>query len=249
MQLVKRWTDLLELLSTPENKRKGTDMMEELEKFLSDLGVTTTRSRQGEHKYDLVMSETNTCRSSAQSNVTRDMIAGLATEEDIEDLRRLYQDLFQSSSERALVELPDPNSLMFDDAIPSDMDLGVEYEVKLDSKTLWTRLGFEGGIPFQFNSHRHKTGALAWDNLSMFSDANSSDLEKLQLHWHQLCAVHAIVRKTFTDQASSDGCTGLLIADEVGLGKTAVSIAVIAFLNHARRLSIGGSALPHILSA
>lgn len=51
----------------------------------------------------------------------------------------------------------------------------------------------------------------------------------LKPHWHQLVAVHAIIRHLLGDVTTpNDGNPGILIADDVGLGKTAV--VVIALL-------------------
>jgi hypothetical protein len=49
-------------------------------------------------------------------------------------------------------------------------------------------------------------------------------------HWHQLAGAHAIIRKVFASESNKDACTGMLIADDVGLGKTCLATLVIAFL-------------------
>jgi TATA-binding protein-associated factor len=57
-------------------------------------------------------------------------------------------------------------------------------------------------------------------------------MEPLALHWHQLAGVHAIMRMNFTkNPVSSDHRCGMLIADEVGLGKTFQAATTIAFLS------------------
>lgn len=56
-------------------------------------------------------------------------------------------------------------------------------------------------------------------------------MERLYLHWHQLCGVHAVVRINFTETPAPNRCCGVLIADDVGLGKTFQAAATIAFLS------------------
>lgn len=110
------------------------------------------------------------------------------------------------------------------------VDLGVEEEFPLDSNSLAGALGFNKLLPFQFNGTRHPTGLNAWSSPEEFKNVNH--LIPLSLHWHQLAGIHSIIRNTFTTQPDSTHCTGMLIADEVGLGKTAMVVATIATLNH-----------------
>ena len=44
-------------------------------------------------------------------------------------------------------------------------------------------------------------------------------------------SVHALIRTNFTPQAEPGRCCGMLIADEVGLGKTFQAVTTIAFLS------------------
>jgi hypothetical protein len=49
----------------------------------------------------------------------------------------------------------------------------------------------------------------------------------LKPHWHQLVAVHAVIRHLLGEVGPNDGHPGMLIADDVGLGKTAVVIIAL----------------------
>jgi hypothetical protein len=49
----------------------------------------------------------------------------------------------------------------------------------------------------------------------------------LKPHWHQLVAVHAVIRHLLGEVGPDDGHPGMLIADDVGLGKTAVVIITL----------------------
>jgi hypothetical protein len=176
------------------------------------------------------------------------MLAALASEDDVADLSRLYQDLFELPDDSVPIELPDPEALKFGDAVAPDADLGVEMETKLNPSQLSTLLGFVDAIPFQLNRYRHKGGLLRWDKPEAFANEDSPDLVRVQLHWHQLCAIHAIVRNVFTAKPIEESVPGILIADEVGLGKTAVAITTIAFLSYSRWLGEAKKApLPPIL--
>jgi hypothetical protein len=170
------------------------------------------------------------------------MLAGLATAADVEDLRHFYQDLFQAPDDTGPIDIPGADSLKLISG-----DLGIEEEIHFDVETLSSRLGFHNSLPFQFNCYKHKRGVLAWDRPDLFTDIDSPDLQRLTLHWHQLCAVHAIIRNTFTDEEVADPCAGLLLADEVGLGKTAVAIAMIGFFNHVKWLIRTDRQVPPVL--
>ncbi|KAF8869930.1 SNF2 family N-terminal domain-containing protein [Infundibulicybe gibba] len=96
---------------------------------------------------------------------------------------------------------------------------------------------------YQFNKYRDPTGATtAWDSPDVFAK------EPLKLHWHQLAGVQSVIRNTFTKEPNAeDKCSGILICDEVGLGKTALAIATIAFLNQSIYCAENGSAQPPVL--
>lgn len=114
-------------------------------------------------------------------------------------------------------------------------DPGVEVEALMSPAVLARNLGFspETMLPPVFNHYRHTGGLNSWDEPSAFNDANPENLESLEpftLHWHQLAGVHALIRMTFTPEPAPGHCTGVLVADDVGLGKTFQAITVIAVL-------------------
>lgn len=155
----------------------------------------------------------------------------LASEEDLADIMRLYQQYFTSEDDDDdSPVLGNERSINFDLKDVEDGDLGMEEEFNLHPNTLAHRLGFlKKRLPPQFMSWRHNSST-AWDNVENFkSDVGS--LKALQLHWHQLAGIHSFARNTFTSKPSDTHCTGMLICDEVGLGKTALTISIIAFLS------------------
>ena len=108
-------------------------------------------------------------------------------------------------------------------------------------------LGFQSRRPFLFNSYRHAKGFSAWANPDLFEDQNNPDLQPLLLHPHQLSGLHSVIRTSFSSSPVLKGSNGKLIADEVGLGKTAIAIATIAFLSHMSMLQLANKQLPPIL--
>ena len=129
------------------------------------------------------------------------------------------------------------------------VDPGVEVEARLSPEVLARALGFPQNLPLLFNARYHKGGATEWDNRIAFREAESSpDLTPNVLHWHQLAGVHATIRRLLSAKASSL-VPGILIADEVGLGKTVQSLATIAWLTECvGRQKAGGVGLSPMYS-
>ena len=111
-------------------------------------------------------------------------------------------------------------------------DTGVEFEAAMNPTQLAENLGFVEGIPLLFNDFRRSDGLDPWTCPDAFINnaENSQFLSNLNLHWHQLAGVHATVRKCLQEQPSLDPYIGVLISDEVGLGKTYQAATFIAFL-------------------
>ena len=114
-------------------------------------------------------------------------------------------------------------------------DPGVEVEYSMTPEALATNLGYVNGLPRIFNRYRHRAGVTPWDfkSAALFQDEaakENPDMSPFVLHWHQLAGVHAIIRNIFSAQPGPGNFQGMLIADDVGLGKTCQSICVIGFL-------------------
>jgi len=166
--------------------------------------------------------------------VSKAALDKLAKEEDVQDLIRLYVDLVYSSeaneedlplSKPPLVENPFGKGI-------DGADPGVEVETGMSPDELARELGFPDHLPFLFNKYRHTKGFSAWDNPTLFENTNDPCVQPLCLHYHQLAGLHAIIRRVFTEQPQPGACTDVLLADEVGLGKTAVAISLMSFLSH-----------------
>lgn len=232
----------------------GESMMAELERLLNGVGVNGPKesSAKGEPKTSTWSFQDGFLASLGilelfQANVKA--FQGLATEDDLLYLRGVYCEYF--AAEDAEDGPPIPTQ---DEAIATGRmqdsggeDLGIGEESGMDLETLASQLGFiRKCLPIQFNTHRHRLGLTPWSDSSDFDnqDPSNSKLTPLSLHWHQLAGVHSIVRSTFTPEPEAGNCTGMLVCDEVGLGKTTLVISAIAFLNQALSNQENGSRPP-----
>ncbi|KAG6876903.1 hypothetical protein C0993_012196 [Termitomyces sp. T159_Od127] len=235
IRAVAKWRDTSELFSTPENTYAATEMLAQLQTVMTGLGVNV--SRRIEPK--------------GTSKVSPLALKALASAEDVSDIAALYHDYFELS-------LPDDDETNLPD-IPEDQkslndcggDFGMEVECSTPPAQLAISLGFTSGIPPVFMRYRHHTGANFWDDRSLLNnvdeDVANGKLLKFSLHWHQLAGVHSIARTVFTRDSRPSDTVGVLIADEVGLGKTAQSIAFISFLNLVISAQKRKRALPKVI--
>ncbi len=179
------------------------------------------------------------------------MLESLASEEDVADIINLYDECFNlSSSDSSQLEGQVPAIPLQFGTRSDNTDPGTEVEASMPPFLLSQRLGFTKNIPVLFNTHRHNGGVTPWDDSAAF---NNEDLQAdkmftpIELRWHQLAGVHAVLRRILSVK-SSDITPGILIADEVGLGKTLQSLAIIAWLTECAGRKSRKSILPPILS-
>ena len=110
-------------------------------------------------------------------------------------------------------------------------DMGVTAHQKQTYEELSTLLGFPEGRPPLFSKFRSKDSTInSWDDPVESSKwtQGGDDLQPLALKWHQLCGVASMVDKMFVQDGGV--ATNVLLADDVGLGKSAQIMAFIAFL-------------------
>jgi hypothetical protein len=116
-------------------------------------------------------------------------------------------------------------------------EMEAEAQMTKNREPLDTEDGFHVGSPLpktgiptqsdEMDHHEHEDQ----DGEAQDEEEIARYLQEWQIlkpHWHQLVAVHAIIRHLLGDVTQNDGSPGILIADDVGLGKTAV--VVIALL-------------------
>lgn len=110
-------------------------------------------------------------------------------------------------------------------------DLGVAKFARCSEATLSSLLNFPDGCPTLFTKLRSSSGLCAWDaNDSKKFMPGNPDMKPLRLLWHQLVGVASIVDKAFSIEPVEAGIPGILVADAVGVGKTALTMGVIAFI-------------------
>lgn len=126
-----------------------------------------------------------------------------------------------------------------------DDSIGVEIELEMSTQQLYSSLGVKKGqsLPGLMRAGYTKGhGRLVLDQ----PDISLRRAEQLQAHyaqrdgrqlssgwtpqnpmWHQLCGVHRLIRHLGESRPQNGFCGGMLIADDVGLGK---SLQVISFM-------------------
>ncbi|KAF8057085.1 P-loop containing nucleoside triphosphate hydrolase protein, partial [Lyophyllum atratum] len=228
---VAAWRTHAEVLQTQENLEKMEKMDEELKRLMVGLGA----------KLEL---KTEHLR---KPTVDAKMLKSLASEEDVADIISLYNDFFKNRSLEDSVPIHEQQPTIdigFAECKDGSPDPGVEVEYNMSPEALSRALGFVNGLPFLFNTHRHTGGLSSWDpaDAHLFDAskvASNLEMEAITLHWHQLCGAHSMTRVNFTEKPAPGRCCGVLVADDVGLGKTfqqAVMIAVLTQLAMRRML-------------
>ncbi|KAG6848956.1 hypothetical protein H0H93_012463 [Arthromyces matolae] len=176
------------------------------------------------------------------------LVPAVASEKDVEDIVNLFYDCFEADVDDDSDVRPEDNLIPASQAAMNDHlskggDFGVEMELTMGPKSLARELGFVSHhLPAGFIPVRHVAGLNLWDNPKAFT--SREHLIQSSLHWHQLAGIHATIRHTFSEQPDDHVNHGILIGDEVGLGKTAQTIATIACLNQAIDAQLAKQALP-----
>jgi hypothetical protein len=238
IRAVGRWRDLAQLYFDEAGLEKIEEMHNTLESLLAGLGNVVKRPRkQGTQKERGLphnpFSNSSLNSLSAVSKVLEEKLNSLTSQEDVSEVLALYSEYFGIESTDAMpLDSGCPIGVPFGEPVEA-ADPGVKIEFGMTAEQLTSSLGFQRGLPFIFNSKRHKSGYTAWDptHASLFDPKlNNPSLEDIRLHWHQLAGIHAIIRLIFATIPSPSHCTGVLLADEVGLGKTFQACTVIGFL-------------------
>jgi SNF2 family DNA or RNA helicase len=219
-----------------EASRSIVEQEAELKRYIPELDNTTkapsSSKKAGESLYLsrllFVDEHTLTGLTPAFKNV---VLSESASESDILLIYGEYDSWFGSQND-------DSDDLMLEEpVIPvfsskgATPDSGIEAERHMSYSALSTCLDFEDGVPFLFNDLRDNAGEHAWSpEFAELHAARSSSLEPFHLLHHQLVGVHAILRRFLSSKPIADGTLGVLLADDVGIGKTIQSAAVIAFL-------------------
>jgi hypothetical protein len=174
---------------------------------------------------------------------TLQTLAG-ASEQEVTDLLHWYDTYFDPEMESTEDLEPIEPTCDLIASFSDTPDPGVEVEMHLTEEQLITALGFDDGVPTLFNKIRHIAGLTPWSpDWEKHLAENPNQFEPLRLQWHQLAGVHAALRRILTTDDQPPHVCGILFADDVGIGKTIQSVALVAFiaglsLRHSRGLSL-----------
>lgn len=152
---------------------------------------------------------------------------------DVEEIWALYVQLFET--EPGSLEAPQDEEDIENSGraawLADSEDLDMDGWREMDNDKLNHLLQFPGGKPALFAEYQSKTGLCVWDEASASKFVqDNEDMEPLALLWHQRVGVAAMVDKIWSAKKSDEEVPGILIADEVGIGKTALTMGFIAFL-------------------
>ncbi|CAA7271229.1 unnamed protein product [Cyclocybe aegerita] len=196
-----RWKRLAKLFSHEENLHTIDSMDKELNALLRTLSVRLNAARTGPKK---------------SVDLNQDSLSSL---EDVEEMQNFYYECLVQETDNgdSVISKEPPLTFSFANRV-EDSDPGVEVEAKMTPEELYRNLGFKDGRPLAFNSHFPS------------DDGGGGSSVPIQLFWHQVAGVHSVFRTNFKAEASPDR-PGMLIADEVGLGKTFLAAMAIAVLS------------------
>ena len=105
---------------------------------------------------------------------------------------------------------------------------------------------------FMLLRERHSGGQTAWDCPDAWDSETGriidrSKAEPQDLRWVQWVGVHALASQFLASEPAQQP-VGALLADEVGVGKTAQMFGLIAYFNYIAELKQSGKELPPLLS-
>jgi len=153
------------------------------------------------------------------------------------DLRLLYHTLVDhfatsqtSVSHNPLSEEDDDVAEFYDIFDKGGADMGVTRFRSMDDQSLMDLLDFPQGRPIMFAKFRHiDTTTTPWDSPEdEMWEGGGPGLRPLRLLWHQLCGIASLVDGVF--QLRGKQVHNRLLADDVGIGKSAQIMGMVAFL-------------------
>ncbi|KAG2124639.1 hypothetical protein DEU56DRAFT_916989 [Suillus clintonianus] len=228
---VKAYRDAVSWFPAEEEKANG---LAEHEEFLKQVVVTAVAQAKKRPKEKITAeSFSSPARRRRALCACRVKPVVLAAAGDIDEIWALYVQLFEVVPGEAFVpqmDLDDRNPSGQDDWQRSD-DLGVEGFSNMDDAQLNHLLQFPGGRPALFAEFRSQGGKCAWDKAvsSDFIEGNT-DMQPLSLLWHQRVGVAALADKMWLKKENSGGVPGILVADDVGVGKMALMMGAIVMI-------------------
>lgn len=170
-----------------------------------------------------------------------------ATEDEIQAVLAHYFDVFHSDP-------VDPQVVQGLPQLTGDDKYLREFNA-LNEEQLCELLGIpcSGSVPF-FNKHLSLDGRTPMGDPEFFAGMGGVPDDQLpegvvpcRLRWAQLVGIAGMI-KMFTEDDDAAARKSMLLADEVGLGKTGIVMGMIAIFIHARKRLEKGLQLPPIFS-
>jgi SNF2 family DNA or RNA helicase len=263
IRCVSRWKNLTDVYCTRDVAEKAADILLELERLLETVGVKMNededkkpqRSRAKRGTIDptppILSSYTHQSLPPALFSAKALDVRALATKKDLEELGLIYREYF-GGNEQDQDCPPEEVSLPLELTDATSDDVGMDMEMSMAPGLLAYRLSLrhETMLPYQFISTRCKKGYNPWDRPELFQPESlelNPDLSELRLHWHQLAGLHSLARTVFSEEPKSGQCAGILLGDEVGLGKTAQALASIGWINQVILMQERKMGLPPVI--
>jgi hypothetical protein len=168
----------------------------------------------------------------------------------VQNTINLYLDYFSRPDESFNIEDVDGGSV-WQDASDGN-DLGVDEMKMKSTDELCALLSFQDSRPFMWNKYQSEGNIRsAWDTndeavQAMFSEGGDG-MEQLTLLWHQLVGLASMANKVWLKEDEDSKTFGILLADDVGIGKTAQVMAFIAFSQVVYESEQQGKPLPPLL--
>ncbi|PBK81529.1 P-loop containing nucleoside triphosphate hydrolase protein [Armillaria gallica] len=225
--------------------------------------------RKGEFEQALSKSEANAEELKKQKRTTQYILGRtapsrmnvVATEEEIEALRIEFLDEMKhiaSIREEEETHRHDgetnpgrrPGLVEFDEW-ESIGDMGVEAWAKKTEEALKELLRWPEGRPVEFNPFINETLVDLWANpeyAKKIPPEGDVDNKPTTLFWHQHVGIVALINMIWTAQEQPNGVEGAILADEVGLGKSAQIMGLLAFIMAARRAQLAGKEPPPVIA-
>ncbi|KIJ64987.1 hypothetical protein HYDPIDRAFT_28327 [Hydnomerulius pinastri MD-312] len=233
---VATYSDAIEWFPNEEESDSGVNELQEILKTIT-VSVVARVKRIPAHSL-LPEAEQTAARTRGRRRGTRVTGVHITDAADIEQIWALYMQLFQlQPSDMDPICIGDEDDpaghAQWHEAAAN---IGVELFSNMDEATIHILLNFPGGRPTLFNEFRSLSDKSVWDEsdgCATAFNASNSDMTSLSLLWHQCAGIAALAGKVFTDQPGGPHpgrVPGVLIADEVGVGKTALVMGFIAFL-------------------
>ncbi|THV02122.1 hypothetical protein K435DRAFT_853107 [Dendrothele bispora CBS 962.96] len=217
--LVGDWKKLTLIYSDSATTAKANDMLDEVNRIMVEIGAQKAPPKaKGKAKGS----------GKALTGFKKSANNYIATDEGLLWITGLYDQYFGADKNNNDHEDEDPSAysreLNRENIDDEGGDLGTEMESKMS---------YEGTQN-------------CWDTPSLFNKP-SPDRVPTSLHWHQLSGAHSVMRNLFKSSPDASACTGMLISDEVGLGKTALCLTILATLNQFCTLQERNEPLPSVV--